>query len=83
MPGNGNRPNPENRISDLKLSIGKYLSGAEEPTGEALADMTRAVHQLADHVADLDKRFEGVEATLPEWTTEGWTPPPRNDAEDR
>jgi hypothetical protein len=75
MPGTGDRPNPENRIRELKTSIDKYLSGAEEPTGEALADMTRAVHELADHVVELDRRFERAKATLPEWTTEGWTSP--------
>jgi hypothetical protein len=84
MPGTGDRPNPEDRISELKASIGKYLSGTEEPTGEALAELTRAVHELADHVVDLHKRFERVEASLPEWTTEGWMPSPgSNAAEDR
>ena len=84
MPGTGDRLGPEDRINELKASIGKYLSGAEEPTGEALAEMTRALHELADHVLELDKRFERVEASLPEWTTEGWTPSPEgNGAGDR
>jgi hypothetical protein len=84
MPGTGDHPNPEERISELKASIGKYLSGAEEPTGEALAEVTRALHELADHVVELDKRFERVEASLPEWTTQGWRPSPgSNAAEDR
>ncbi|MGP8059221.1 MAG: hypothetical protein ACLP9C_06270 [Acidimicrobiales bacterium] len=83
MPGIGEHPNPEDRISELKTSIGKYISGAEEPTGEALAELARAVHELADHVVDLHKRFERVEASLPEWTTQGWIPSPGNSAEDR
>jgi hypothetical protein len=74
MPGTGDHQNPEDRISELKASIGKYLSGAEEPTGEALAEVTRALHELADHVVDLDRRFERFEASLPEWTTQGWMP---------
>jgi hypothetical protein len=76
MPGTGDRPNPEGRIRELKASIDKYLSGAEEPTGQALAEVTRALHELADHFVELDKRFERVEASLPEWTTQGWMPPP-------
>ena len=84
MPGTGDHQNPEDRISELKASIGKYLSGAEEPTGEALAEVTRALHELADHVVDLDRRFERVEASLPEWTTRGWMPSTgSNAAEDR
>lgn len=84
MPRTGDHPNPEDQIRELKASIGKYLSGAEEPTGEALAEVTRALHQLADHVVDLDRRFERVEASMPEWTTEGWTRSPGSSAaEDR
>ena len=84
MSGTDDHPNPEDRISELKASIGKYLSGAEEPTGEALAEVTRALHELADHVEELDRRFERVEESIPEWTTEGWLPPPGSDAaEDR
>ncbi len=84
MPGTGDRPNSEDRIRELKASIGKYLSGAEEPTGEALAEVTKALHELADHVVDLDKRFESVVASLPEWTTQGWMPSLGGDAaEDR
>ena len=83
MPGTGDHPNPEDRISELKASVGKYLSGAEEPTGEPLADLTRALHELADHVVDLDQRFERVEASLPGWTTQGWmSSPGSNAAED-
>ena len=32
--GPGDRPKPEDRISELKASIDKYVSGAEEPTPE-------------------------------------------------
>jgi hypothetical protein len=84
MPGPGDHPNPEERISELKASLDKYLSGAEEPTAEALAEVTRAVHDLADHVVDLQRRFERVEGSLPEWTIEGWEAAPGSDvAEDR
>ena len=47
MSGTDDHPNPEDRISELKASIGKYLSGAEEPTGEALAEVTRALHSAS------------------------------------
>ncbi len=80
----GDHPNAEERIGELKSSIGKYLTGVEEPTGEALADVTKAVHELADHVVDLHKRFDRVEESLPEWSTRGWMPPAESDAaEDR
>jgi len=80
MPGTGDRPNTEIRISELKASIDKYLTGAEEPTAEALAALTKAVHELAEHVVELHRRFERVEESLPEWTTGGWMPPPGTDA---
>jgi hypothetical protein len=83
VPGTRDRPNVEERVSELKASIGKYLTGAEEPTAESLAEVTRAVHELADHVVDLHKRFESIEKSLPEWTTQGWIPPPGGSAEDR
>jgi hypothetical protein len=83
MPGTDDNPNAEDRIGKLKASLGKYLTGAEEPTAKAIAEVTRAVHELADHVADLHKRFERVEESLPEWTTHGWMPPPGSDREDR
>jgi len=84
MPETGDHPNPEDRISELKSSIGKYLTGVEEPTGEALAEVTKALHELADQVVDLRRRFDRVEEVLPEWTTHGWLPPPgSNAAEDR
>jgi hypothetical protein len=84
MPGPGDHPNAEERIGELKASLDKYLSGAEQPTAEALAEVTKAVHDLADHVADLQRRFERVEGSLPEWTTEGWQAAPGSDVtEDR
>jgi len=67
------------RISELKASLDKYLTGAEKPTAEALAEVTKAVHELADHIVDIHKRFERVEDSLPEWTTRGWMPPPGSD----
>ena len=79
MSRTGDQPKAEDRISELKASIGKYLNGAEEPTAEALADVTRAVNELADHVVDLHKRFEKVEASAPQWTIEGWQPPSGDD----
>ena len=36
------------RVSELKASLDKYLTGAEKPTAEALAEVTKAVHELAD-----------------------------------
>jgi hypothetical protein len=84
MPGPGDHPNAEERITELKASLDKYLSGAEKPTAEALAEVTKAVHDLADHVVELQRRFERVEGSLPEWTNEGWQPAPGGDvAEDR
>jgi hypothetical protein len=81
MPLTGDHPNAEDRINELKASIGKYLIGEEAPTVEALAELTKAVHQLAEHVVDLHKRFERIENSVPEWTTRGWDPPSGGDAE--
>ena len=76
MPGTPHQQDPETRIRELQASIHRYLGGAETATGDALAEVTRALHELADHVVDLHKRFERVEQSIPEWTTHGWMPPP-------
>lgn len=62
--------------------MGKYLAGDEAPTAAALADVAKAVHELADHVVELHRHFEKVEQDRPEWTTHGWEPPPGADRDE-
>ena len=66
----------EERIRELKVTLERYATGGEPATPAAVADLSRAVHEMGDHVMDLHRRLEAIEKTLPEWTTQGWTPPP-------
>jgi hypothetical protein len=66
-------------LEKLKASIEKYASGKAEPTPTALADLTRAVHDLSDHVATLAHHIQAIEDSHPEWTTQGWDAPPGSD----
>lgn len=73
------RRNLEGRIRQLKSSLDKYITGEAELTTAVAADLTKVVHEIADHLVDLHRRFEKIEETLPEWTTRGWMPPPGSD----
>ena len=79
MTQTGDRPSLEDRIRQMKRSLDKYITGEAELTSAVAADLTKAVHEIADHLVDLHHRFEKVEETLPEWTTRGWMPPPGSD----
>lgn len=73
----------ENRIHDLKGALDKYISGTEHPTPAVVADLTKAIHEVGDHLVELHRRIGKLEETLPEWSTRGWTPPPGSDAAER
>ena len=76
MEQSGNPPKLEERIRELTASLDKYVTETADVTPAAAADLTKAVHELAEHILDLHRRMEKIEATLPDWTTKGWTPPP-------
>lgn len=80
--GSGDPPNGERHLQEIKQSLSKYIAQGEAPSAEAFAEMAKAVHDLADHVVDLHRRFEKVEESIPEWTTHGWDPPAGSDPED-
>jgi hypothetical protein len=60
----------------LKVSIEKYATGVAEVTPALAADLTKAIHELSDHVASVVRRVQAIEDSQPEWTTHGWLPPP-------
>lgn len=70
----------EGALNDLKASMAKYTSGKTQPTPEVLADLTRAIHDISDHLVDLHRRVERVEESQEEWTTRGWLSPPGSDS---
>ncbi len=69
----------EGELEKLKASIEKYTTGKSEPTPTALADVTKAVHDLSDHLGTLARHIQAIEDSHPEWTTHGWEPPPGSD----
>jgi len=75
----GDRKAVEQKLQELKASIGKYLAGEAHPTSEVAADLTKAIHDLSDHLVDLSHRIEKLEDTHEEWTTRGWEAPPGSD----
>lgn len=70
----------EHDIGTLKVSIDKYLSETSDVTSEAASDLTKAIHELSDHIVDLHHRIEKIEDDQDEWTTSGWLPPPGSDS---
>jgi hypothetical protein len=79
MAQHDDHPSPEARARELKSTLDKYLTGEAEMTRDVAADLTRAVHEIADHLVDLHRRLEKIEESVPEWTTRGWMPPPGSD----
>ncbi len=75
----GEKRSVEHEIEDLKASIGKYLTGEAQLPSEVASDLTKAIHDLSDHVVNLHRRIEKIEDTHDEWTTRGWMPPPGSD----
>lgn len=69
----------EGQLERIKASIDKYATGHSELTATALADLTKALHDLSDHVATLARHVQAIEDSHEEWTTHGWTPPPGSD----
>jgi hypothetical protein len=69
----------EDELEKLKASIEKYSTGHTQPTPEVVADLTKAIHDLSNHVETLGRRMEAIEDSHPEWTTHGWEPPPGSD----
>jgi uncharacterized coiled-coil protein SlyX len=70
----------EHRIRELKSWIDTHARTAAEPTSEVVADLTKAVQEIGDHLVDLHRRIERIERSNPEWTTRGWMPPPGSDS---
>jgi hypothetical protein len=72
--------NIEEAVADLKTSTARYASGKASPSTEVVADLTRAIHDLSDHLVDLHRRIKKIEDSQDEWTTRGWLPPPGSDS---
>jgi hypothetical protein len=66
----------EQELHDLANTLDKYASGEVQLTEEAVTDLSKALHGIGDHLVDLHRRVEKLEESSPEWTTEGWVPPP-------
>jgi hypothetical protein len=71
----------EQRIRELRASLAKYESGAAHLDAAAMADLTKAVHDIGDHLLELSGRIDRIEDTREEWTTRGWSPPPGGEAD--
>jgi len=59
--------------------LDKYTRRGEHAGAQATSDLTKAIHDLADHVVALNSRIEKIEDSQEEWTTKGWEPPPGSD----
>jgi hypothetical protein len=70
----------ERRVKDLKASIERYAKEGAPPSSEVMADLSKVIHELCDHVVTLDRRLEQIENTQEEWTTKGWVAPPGSDS---
>lgn len=73
--------NPEKRsveqeLRDLVRSLERYVAGSIQPTSQVVTDLGRAIRDVGEHLVNLHRRIEKLEADTPEWTTRGWTPPP-------
>ena len=66
----------ERRIKELRTSLAKYEAGALELDPEAMADLTKAVHEIGDHLMELSERIDRIDDNREEWTTRGWDPAP-------
>jgi hypothetical protein len=69
----------EDQLERLRTSIEKYATGHAEPTPKVVADLTKAIHDLSDHVQSLLRRVQEIEDSHDEWTMHGWVPPPGSD----
>ena len=66
----------ERRIKELRTSLAKYETGALQFDPEAMADLTKAVRDIGDHLMKLSERIDRIEDNREEWTTRGWNPAP-------
>lgn len=79
MAGTDEHHGVEHDIERIKASVEKHLSSGGHVGSEAAADLTKAVHELGDHLVSLHQRMERIEDSHDEWTTHGWEPPPGAD----
>ncbi|MGO8876262.1 MAG: hypothetical protein ACLQNG_10935 [Acidimicrobiales bacterium] len=70
------RRSVEQELRDLIRSLEKYAAGGAELSAQALTDLGKAIHDVGEHLVNLHRRIERLEADTPEWTTRGWAPPP-------
>ncbi|HXX90966.1 MAG TPA: hypothetical protein VEI83_12180 [Acidimicrobiales bacterium] len=75
----GDQRSVEHDIHDLKESLSEYAGGDAHPSSKVVADLTKAIHDIGDHLVALHQRIERLEETNKEWTTRGWEPPPGAD----
>ena len=66
----------ERRIKELRTSLAKYETGALQFDPEAMADLTKAVRDIGDHLMKLSERIDRIEDNREEWMTGGWNPAP-------
>jgi hypothetical protein len=66
-------------LSDLRHSLQKYVDAGATSSAGFVADLTKAVHAIGDHLAALQRRVDRLEQGEDEWTTRGWEPPPGAD----
>ena len=72
--------NIEEAVAKLKATTARYAGGGAQSSPEALSDLTKAIHDIGDHLVDLHRRIRRIEESQDEWTTRGWLPPPGSDS---
>jgi len=75
----GDHRSVEHDIHDLKASLAEYAGGEAHPSPKVVADLSKAIQDIGDHLVALHQRIERIVETNPEWTTRGWEPPPGAD----
>lgn len=68
-------PTIEQELTRIKGTLNQYKTGHPTPTQEVVVDLTKAIHDMSDHVIALDRRLKKLEEDQPEWTTRGWIGP--------
>ena len=79
MAHSGERGSIEHEVKELKASLERYAKEGAHGSSEVTADLSKAIHELCDHVVALDRRLERIESTQEEWTIKGWVAPPGTD----
>lgn len=75
MQGPNAAPTIEQELKKIKGTLSKYKTGHPTLTPEVIIDLTKAIHDLSDHVIALDRRLKKLEEDQPQWTTRGWIGP--------